>query len=85
MYCVQLFTGIQLKYIIEGVSKIQVPREAKPREIDLVEVDQNLANYINGILWLFYYTEAELTINLSWMFVYIISSCSGCDMTAFNF
>jgi hypothetical protein len=38
---------IQLKYTIEGVSKIP---EAKPREIDLVEGEQNLANSLNGIL-----------------------------------
>ena len=46
----------QLKYTIEGVSKILVPLDqtffpsAPPREIDLVSGNQNLANSLNGIL-----------------------------------
>ena len=41
--------SIQLKYTIEGVSKILFP-EAEPREIGLVKGNQNLANFRNGIL-----------------------------------
>jgi hypothetical protein len=46
--------------------------DAKLRKIGLVEVDQNLANFLNGILELFYYTETKIMINLSLMFVFII-------------
>ena len=48
---------IQLKYIIDGVSKIPVsqdqdyfPRRSAPREIVLVEGNWNLANSVNDIL-----------------------------------
>ena len=44
--CYVISSSIQLKYTIEGVSKILAP----PREIGLVKGNQNLANFRNGIL-----------------------------------
>ena len=60
--------SIQLKYTIEGVSKILVPRDQIyfPRrsrgEIGLVKGNQNLANFRNGILKLFYHTETNIKL-----------------------
>jgi uncharacterized protein YehS (DUF1456 family) len=71
---------IQLKYTIEGVSKILVPRDQTyfPKR-----VDQNLANSLNGLLYRNRNNDnAKLNVCLHHD---VVQLCSGCDITAVNF
>ena len=51
-----MYDNKQLKYTIEGVSKILIPQDK------IKGSNKNLANFWNGILLLFYHTETNFKL-----------------------